>query len=194
MKTSSFTVAITAIALMGVLAACSQNGDDSQPTDSTAAIKTANSTATHALLTASEVKVSLEQVGALGYASIDDSLVIRVKITNNGPVPLPASGTNNVLLGGVQLTKGSSGTFDVRAHEYRSPLPADLDPGASIELDLRVPAPDAKEGVVKVGLLQENIAWFDEKSGQTTLSIGPLAKCAETNDLCMLSGEPLVKL
>lgn len=194
MKKTLITSTMTTLVMVVILTACSQRGNESQPSGSTTEREDANVAGANAALTAQQVKVSLEQVGALSYVAIDDSLVIRVRVTNNGPVPLPASGNNNVLLGGVQLTKGPSGNFDVRAREYRSPLPANLEPMASIELDLRVPASDVIEGALKIGLVQENVAWFGEEFGQPTLSVGPLIKCAGTNDLCMPSGEPLIKL
>jgi hypothetical protein len=94
---------------------------------------------------------------------------IQVKLKNNSNVNWPAVGDGD---GKYQLKLGNhwldQNSKVVVIDDGRTPLPADLPPGAEVELPLIVTAP-AKPGdyILELDLVQENVAWSQDKGNQT---------------------------
>ncbi len=96
--------------------------------------------------------------------------VLRVEVRNVGDARWPDS-----------TVARPAGAFAVRlCHRFRPKdgpaprfepprvdLPAPLDPGGRLTLQVPVTAPQAGEWVLELGLVQEMVAWFDEKGAAT---------------------------
>jgi SAM-dependent methyltransferase len=91
-------------------------------------------------------------------------LPLTVSVTNTGPVPLPAAGTD----GWYQVTAANSwrranGELVVR-DDARADLPHDLAPGASVQVVLDVTAPaHPGEYLLELDCVQEGVAWFADR-------------------------------
>jgi len=89
---------------------------------------------------------------------------VRVKVKNTSGAVWPAnqnqSGLHQVTLGNKWLESGRIVIND----DGRTPLPGDLAPGAEIQLELRIRAPE-KTGMytLMLDLVQEQVSWFYEK-------------------------------
>lgn len=183
---------LLAIAVGLALTACSQNNSE-QPASQPAATEAPAAPAdTSTALTKEQVKTTIQQVGSTAYSAADDTLVVVLKVTNDGTVALPFSGTKPVSVGIVQLVSGAEGEEDKRAADSRAPLPKDLAPGESADVTARVPAAFAKGHKVQFELIQEGVAWFGYDFGQPTVVVGPFAACAGTDKgVCGADGQPI---
>lgn len=99
--------------------------------------------------------------------------VLKLRVANRSsrvwPALAGASGRHRVAVGGRFLTPAGD-VVDVA--ESRCVLPHDLPPAAAAEVFLRARLPPwAGEYVFEVDLLQEDVAWFHERSGRPPLRL-----------------------
>jgi SAM-dependent methyltransferase len=103
-----------------------------------------------------------ELVGALpAQLPAGERSTLRVRVTNRSPGVWPSHGKHAVRVGTRWREQGSA----VGA-ESRGNLPADLGPGdqATVDLDVSMPRRSGRY-VLECGLLQEGVAWFEDKGG-----------------------------
>lgn len=119
---------------------------------------------------------ALELAGAPGTEA-----AVKVDVTNEGRDPWPAlAGANaryQVALGG-RFSSLAGERLDVPG--ARAPLPHDVDPGETVQVFLRVTLPQWPGSYrLDVDLVQEDVAWFEERSGRGALFVH-----------CVVPGEP----
>lgn len=165
------------LASAALLSTCSSDNSPTPPAAESSAIAPAaeaNAPAViNAPLTREQVSVAIEQLGAPIYDVSDDTLNLRVKLSNNGTAPLPAQGTYQVLLGLIQLEPST----EERGTDSRAALNSDVEPGSSVEVDVKVPAVFAAGYKVQLEPLQEGVAWFGFDYDQPVLVVGPFKRC-----------------
>ena len=177
---------------LSVVACSSNEGDAPAETtpvvDAPSAVPAAASTA----LTKEQVSISIAQVGATTFTAEDKSLNFVVKVTNNGTVALPAAGAMPVQLGVIQLVPGTDGLPEKRGKDSRVTFPQDLQPAASIDLNVKVPADFVVGNKVQFEPVQEGVAWFGFNFEQPVLVLGPFKACgADPNGVCDATGNPV---
>ncbi|HDS1674755.1 TPA: hypothetical protein QEL58_000229 [Stenotrophomonas maltophilia] len=143
-------------------------------------------------LTHEQVSSNIEQVGSTAYNAADDTLTVKLKISNKGTAAWPTSGTNPVTVGVVQLLDPAPGTAEpARGEEARVPMTGDVQPHAETEVTAVVPGDFAAGHKVRIELLQEGVAWFGYNFQQPVLVLGPFARCADGKGLCDDKGAPI---
>lgn len=185
---------LLAIAVGLALTACSQNESEKPAAEpaATEAPATAVPADTSTALTKEQVKTTIQQVGTTTYSAVDSTLVVVLRVTNEGTAALPFSGTKPVSVGIVQLIAGAAGEEDKRGADSRAPLPKDVAPGESVEVTARVPVTFAEGHKVQFELIQEGVAWFGYDFGQPTVVIGPFTTCANAaQSVCGADGQPV---
>lgn len=117
-------------------------------------------------------KASINAINPPATIAAGQQATIQVKLKNNSTVTWPAlgdaDGKYQVKLGNHWLDQNSK---PVVIDDGRTPLSADLQPGAEIELPLIVTAP-AKPGdyILQLDIVQESVAWSQDK-GNTTFKV-----------------------
>jgi SAM-dependent methyltransferase len=93
--------------------------------------------------------------------------VLRVVVANAGDVTWPAGlARHQLALGNRWRTRGTLAVPD----DGRVGLPADVAPGALVELELVVTAPEsAGEYELELDLVQEGVAWFSERGSRAAI-------------------------
>lgn len=94
---------------------------------------------------------------------------LRLKVKNNGTAAWPVQGKPGT--GQFQVNVGghwlSADDKEVKI-EQRVAMPQSLAPGAEVEVSFPVKAPDrAGSYVVEIDMVQEMVAWFEEKGSPT---------------------------
>jgi hypothetical protein len=114
-------------------------------------------------------KASITAPNAPATMTAGQQATIQVKLKNGSDVAWPAAGDAD---GKYQVKLGNhwldSKSKPVVVDDGRALLPADLQPGAEIELPLIVNAP-AKPGdyILELDIVQENVAWSGDKGSDT---------------------------
>lgn len=164
-----FALALLAITCSMAFSGC--GGSETKPTN-TGTPAQANQTPAipkGAPLPDSAFKATISPVNPPETMSAGQQATVQVKVKNNSDVSWPAvgdaDGRYQVKLGNHWLDQNSK---PVVVDDGRTPLPADLKPGAEIELPLTVTAP-TKPGsyILQIDVVQENVAWSGDK-GNTT--------------------------
>lgn len=128
------------------------------------------------------LRARLETSAARLSARPGTSLTVPVRVGNTGRRAWPPSGPETVRLAG-HLLAGSGG---VLAPDFlRAGLPAAVEPGASLELDARFPAP-LEPGAyrLKLDMVLEHVCWFEQRGSL------PLEIALEVRDETPDSAEP----
>lgn len=173
------------------LAACSSNESET-PAAAEQAAPAAAPANQNKPLKQEEVSTAIEQVGPATYNAADDTLAVTFKVTNNGKVALPATGTQIVSVGVLQLVPDPANPEGKRGQDIgRALLTADLQVGQSQQLTASVPAGLLVGNKLQVELLQEGVAWFGFNFQQPVLVLGPFARCADGKALCDDKGAPI---
>jgi uncharacterized protein (DUF3820 family) len=117
------------------------------------------------------------QVGTVPQLQIGQTITVPVSISNVGQGLFAATGPTPVDLGYHWYDlAGKLIVWD----GLRTPLPADLQPGQSVQLQARVQSPpDGGNYQLRFDLAQEGVAWFSSK-GTPTGNIGATVCCAKT--------------
>lgn len=173
-----------------VLSACSSNEGEAPVAAVEKAAEPSSPQPTAQRLTKEQVATTIEQVGSLGYNAADDTLVVSVKVTNNGTASLPHAGANPVSLGVLQMVPAASGT-PTRGQELRVQFESDVAPSTNAELIAVIPAALAVGNTVQLELVQEGVAWFGYDFQQPTLILGPFARCTDGKALCDADGKAI---
>jgi SAM-dependent methyltransferase len=116
-------------------------------------------------------RVTADVDHVLGNAGQEIALKLRVSNESRHawPALAGASARHQITLAGRFRTANAR---LVETAEARSPLPHDLEPGAQCEVFLRVPLPIwPGEYRLEVDLVQEDVAWFHERSGREPLRV-----------------------
>lgn len=117
----------------------------------------------------SAFKAVLSAVNPPATMNVGEQATLQVKLKNNSDANWPSVGDSDgkyqVKVGNHWLDQNSK---PVVVNDGRTPLPADLKPGAEIELPLTITAP-TKPGdyILQLDIVQENVAWSQDK-GNTT--------------------------
>ena len=95
--------------------------------------------------------------------------LVDVRVRNAGPATFPATGRE----GWYQVSVGNhwldAGGTQVVVDDGRAALPEDVAPGASVQLELEVTAPDARGAYrLEVDCVQEGVAWFADRGSTTS--------------------------
>ncbi|MBV9328735.1 MAG: O-antigen ligase family protein [Chloroflexi bacterium] len=106
----------------------------------------------------------------------DHTAIVAVSVRNEGRIPWTNSGNHPFALGYRWLTDDGNGVLDVPAAEV--PLPHDVQPGESIQLQANLSVPDLPAGTYRLdwGMLQRDVLQFYERGwadAQTRVSITP---------------------
>ncbi|HEY0405461.1 MAG TPA: hypothetical protein VGC89_07020 [Pyrinomonadaceae bacterium] len=114
-------------------------------------------------------KAVINATNAPATLTAGQQATVSVRLRNGSDVAWPAAGDQD---GKYQVKLGNH-WLDARSQpvvvdDGRTPLPADLQPGAEIELPLIVTAP-AKPGdyILQLDIVQENVAWSGDKGNNT---------------------------
>jgi hypothetical protein len=111
----------------------------------------------------------IEPLGAFPPRVDADSFRLRLRLTNAGDTtwlarPPNARGTVSV---GVQLVEAGGAVTD---RDYlRIPLPGDVTPGGTVEIDAVVPRPAGRSDRLAVDLVAEQICWFESHGSRPLL-------------------------
>lgn len=162
-------LAVLSVVVSLMLSGC--GGSETKPASPGAAPAQANQPAIPkgAPLPDTAFKAAINAVNPPETMSAGQQATIQVKLKNNSDVNWPAIGDSDgkyqVKLGNHWLDQNNK---PVVVDDGRTPLPADIKPGAEIELPLVVNAP-AKPGsyVLQIDIVQENVAWSEDKGNAT---------------------------
>ncbi len=113
---------------------------------------------------------SLKVVDGPARSQAGDELRFRLRLENSGGKTWSASGSSDTREGAVQL-----GAHLLRDDEEevswdygRAPLPRDVPPGESIELEIRLHAPAAAgRYLIEFDMVEEQRAWFEDYGSRT---------------------------
>ena len=120
-------------------------------------------------------------------AGVGQEIALKLRVTNESRHAWPslagASARHQINVAG--RFRSAAGEL-VDAKEARSPLPCDVAAGAAVDVFLRVPVPKWPAAYqLEIDLVQEDVAWFHERSGRAPLRI----RCEALGDAA--TAEPL---
>ncbi|MDF4025694.1 hypothetical protein P3W24_12025 [Luteibacter sp. PPL201] len=136
------------------------------------------------LLHQQDVGVALSLVGVPALSADGSTINITIDINNVGRHALASAGSYPVHVGYhlIDLATGASTEGSVRAA-----LTSSIDVGTHEIVTLKAVASEAlaKNKLIRVGLVQEGVAWFQDW-GQPTIDVGPYSACpaSGTGHLC----------
>ena len=108
-------------------------------------------------------------------ASAGQTVIYTMTVTNTGSQTWNATGTNPVHLG-VYFSGNSDAVYDWTTEPRRFDLPNDVAPGASVTINVAMPAPAAAGTyVLRQRMVKENVGWFTplQKSNVIVASAAP---------------------
>jgi hypothetical protein len=169
------TCTLAAFALAGSLTMAGCGGGTTKPASGTANTQGSNSSSPPptipkgAPLPDRAFKAGISALNPPETMSAGQQATVQVKLKNTSDVTWPYAGDDDgkyqIKLGNHWLDQNSK---PVVIDDGRTPLTADLKPGAEIELPLTVTAP-TKPGsyVLEIDVVQENVAWSGDKGNAT---------------------------
>ncbi|MBB5895239.1 methyltransferase domain-containing protein [Kutzneria kofuensis] len=111
-------------------------------------------------LAAEAMRAGIEPLDAPGTVGAGQTVMVRAKITNLSSAVWPAG--QLIRLG----NHWRAGEEPVRWNDGRTDIPHDIAPGASVEMQVPVAAPDEPGSyVLELDLVQEAVSWFAEAGG-----------------------------
>ncbi len=184
MKQSNFTTACVVATLCMALGACDKANTPSVTGADASQKKQAQQQNTppidpegvNAAIPAADFHLALvAQQGDLQTSADGKFRVLKISVTNAGKQPIKGAGKFPVNLG-VQIL-GNDGTVTgpgAVVDFVRAALPL-IQPGATAEVDVNIPANDArtKERKLRVAAVQEGVHWYTD-AGDSPIVIGPL--------------------
>jgi hypothetical protein len=172
------TCTLAALALVGSLTMAGCGGGTTKPGSGMANTQGSNSSGPPptipkgAPLPDRAFKAGISAVNPPETMSAGQQATIQVKLKNNSDVTWTFAGDSD---GKYQIKLGNHWLYQnskpVVIDDGRTPITADLKPGAEIELPLIVTAP-TKPGsyILQIDVVQENVAWSGDK-GNTTFKV-----------------------
>lgn len=134
------------------------------------------------------VSTRLELVGKPVYDKADDSLNVKVRVSNLGKTGLVSAGTAMVRLGAMLVGPDGPDKAPGNRNFKRIDLPM-IAPGGNAEVEVKLPAAGLNGLPVRFDLVQEGVNWFSAY-GQPTLEIGPYKRCGgQDMSLCDGTGQ-----
>lgn len=138
-----------------------------------------------------QIDTALTLAAPPAYRAADDSLLLQVQVQNRGAAALVGQGKMPVQLAatlagpdGVDKAPGVRDFVRVR-------LPL-IQPGATANVGVRLPAEKILGLGVKLELVQETVAWFGRRYGQPVLDVGVFQRCNDAAaTLCDAGGTPV---
>lgn len=189
---------ILSAAMVMVLTACgNQSAAPSGPNAPAAGTSSANASAPtdsshiiNAPIPRDAISTRLELAGQPTYNKDDDSLNVKVRVSNQGKVGLVSAGTAMVRLGVMLIGPDGPDKAPGNRDFKRIDLPM-ITPGSSAEVVAKLPAAGLVGLPVRFDLVQEGVNWFSAY-GQPTLDIGPYKRCeGQDKSLCDDKGQPV---
>ncbi|ODU75061.1 MAG: hypothetical protein ABT17_05090 [Rhodanobacter sp. SCN 69-32] len=136
------------------------------------------------------ISTRLELVGQPTYNKGDDSLDVKVRVSNQGKAALVSAGTAMVRLGAMLMGPDGPDKAPGNRDFKRIDLPM-IAPGSSAEVEAKLPAADLVGMPIRFELVQEGVNWFSVY-GQPTLEVGPYKRCdGQDKSLCDDKGQPV---
>lgn len=136
------------------------------------------------------ISTRLELVGQPTYNKGDDSLDVKVRVSNQGKAALVSAGTAMVRLGAMLMGPDGPDKAPGNRDFKRIDLPM-IAPGSSAEVEAKLPAADLVGLPIRFELVQEGVNWFSVY-GQPTLEVGPYKRCdGQDKSLCDDKGQPV---
>ena len=119
-----------------------------------------------ASLSADAMRAHIEPLSVSGSVGAGQTVVVRAKVTNTSSTPWPAG--QLIRLGNHWLRDGEP----VRWNDGRTDIPEDIAPGATVEMQVPVAAPDEPGSyVLELDLVQEAVSWFAEAGGAAAVRV-----------------------
>ena len=180
------------VALALVLAGCSKK---EEPALATAPVPTATQTpaaagSIDAPIPKNAIATRLELVGQPVFLKAENALKLRVRVVNQGHAALVSKGKAPVNLGVMLVGPAGPDQPPGKRDFVRFELPL-IAPGASAEVEGKVPADAIIDLPVRLELVQEGVTWF-AAHGQPSLDIGPFRRCGgDKQGLCDAQGKTL---
>jgi hypothetical protein len=168
----TFTLAMLALTGSLMLAGCGGKETTTKPANNAATTQSSPPPAAiprGAPLPDSAFKAAINALNPPETMSAGQQATIQVKLKNTSDVTWPFAGDSDgkyrIKLGNHWLDQNSK---PVVVDDGRTPITADLKPGAEIELPLIVSAP-ARPGqyILQLDVVQENVAWSGDKGNPT---------------------------
>lgn len=136
------------------------------------------------------ISTRLELAGQPTYNKDDDSLNVKVRVSNQGKISLVSAGTAMVRLGVMLIGPDGPDKAPGNRDFKRIDLPV-IAPGSSTDVEAKLPAADLVGLPVRFDLVQEGVNWFSAY-GQPSLDIGPYKRCeGQDKSLCDDNGQPV---
>lgn len=197
MKFQRSLILPVAIAMAMTLAACGNQPETPEGANAPAsgvsranASKQADSSTINAPIPRKAISTRLELVGQPTYNKDDDSLNMKIRVSNQGKVGLVSAGTAMVRLGAMLMGPDGPDKAPGNRNFKRIDLPM-IAPGGNAEVKVKLPVADLIGLPVRFDLVQEGVNWFSTY-GQPTLDIGPYKRCeGQEKSLCDVKGQPL---
>lgn len=186
---------ILSAAMVMVLAACGNQSEapasaNAPAAGASSANAPADSSHINAPIPRDAISTRLELVGQPTYNKDDDSLNVKVRVSNQGKVGLVSAGTAMVRLGAMLMGPDGPDKAPGNRDFKRIDLPM-IAPGSSAEVEAKLPAADLVGLSVRFDLVQEGVNWFSVY-GQPTLDIGPYKRCeGQDKSLCDDKDQPV---
>jgi len=183
---------ILSTVLATALTACGNQSSPSSSANTTASAKADSSSGVYinAPIPMDAISTRLELLGQPTYNKDDDSLNLKVRISNQGKADLISAGNAMVRLGAMLVGPNGPDHPPGDRDFERIDLPR-IAPNQSSEVTVKLPVQPLIDLPVRFDLVQEGVNWFSIY-GQPTLEIGPYRRCdGHKKSLCDVTGKPV---
>lgn len=179
---------ILSTAMTMALAACGNQSEAPTSTPAASTSASSNSSLINAPIPSDAISTRLELAGPPTYSKDDDSLNVKVRVSNQGKAALASTGTAMVRLGAMLMGPEGPDKTPGNRDFKRIDLPM-IAPGSDAEVDVKLPVAAMIGLPVRFDLVQEGVNWFSVY-GQPTLDIGPYKRCeGQDKSLCDAKGQ-----
>lgn len=111
------------------------------------------------------------------YVRAADTLVLRVRVHNDGSHLLVSAGEKMVQLGAMLIGPQGIDSAPGKRDFVRAQLPL-LQPGTNTQVQIELPVNALLELPVRLELVQEGVNWFG-RYGEPSLDLGPYTRCTD---------------